>query len=56
MQRGNPVTAVQADDVSDDTVAYLCGPPPMVEAAFAHLTGLGMKAENIHAEQFLSSE
>ena len=54
--QGNPVTAVQADDVSDDTVAYLCGPPPMVEAAFAHLTSLGMKAENIHAEQFLSSE
>ena len=53
---GNPVAAVQADDVSSDTVAYLCGPPPMVEAAFAHLEGLGMKAENIHAEQFLSSE
>ena len=53
---GNPVSAVQADDVSDDTVAYLCGPPPMVEAAFSHLTGLGMKVENIHAEQFLSSE
>ena len=53
---GNPVEAVQAGDVNEDTVAYLCGPPPMIDAAFSHLESLGVKAENIHAEQFLSSE
>lgn len=53
---GNPVEAVQADDVSENTVAYLCGPPPMIDAAFSHLESLGLRAENIHAEQFLSSE
>lgn len=52
---GNPVEAVKAEDVGADTVAYLCGPPRMIEAAHKHLEGLGVKAENIHAEQFVAS-
>ena len=50
---GNPVAALCESDVTDaDTVAYLCGPPPMVEAAIARLQALGVRRENIHAEQF----
>ena len=55
-RKGNPVEAVQAADVNEATVAYLCGPTPMIDAAFSHLESLGVKSENIHAEQFLSSE
>ena len=52
---GNPVDAVGFEDINADTVAYLCGPPRMIEAAHQHLEGLGVKAENIHAEQFVAS-
>ena len=38
-----------------DTVAYLCGPPGMIHAARAHLEDLGLKPENIFAEQFVAS-
>ena len=53
---GNPVEAISVDDVSADTVAYLCGPPGMIGAAFEHLQALGVQPANIHAEQFVSSE
>ena len=57
VRTGNPVEAVTADDIVDaDTVAYLCGPPGMVEAAQSHLASLGVKPDNIHAEQFVASE
>lgn len=53
---GNPVTALRDGDVTDpNTVAYLCGPEPMIEAATARLIELGVKAENIFAEQFVAS-
>jgi benzoate/toluate 1,2-dioxygenase reductase component len=53
---GNPVTAIAAADMSHpDAIAYLCGPPRMIEAATERLVQLGMKAENIFAEQFLPS-
>jgi benzoate/toluate 1,2-dioxygenase reductase subunit len=56
MLSGNPVAAVGADDIADpDAVAYLCGPPGMIHAARAHLEALGMKPENIFAEQFVAS-
>lgn len=32
--------------------AYLCGAPPMVEAATALVEGLGLAAENVHADAF----
>ena len=53
---GNPVEAVtRADGLGADSVAYLCGPPRMIEAARGHLEALGLKPENIHAEQFIAS-
>lgn len=53
---GNPVSAITSDDVTDEnTVAYLCGPPGMISAARDRLEGLGLKPENIHAEQFVPS-
>jgi benzoate/toluate 1,2-dioxygenase reductase component len=54
---GNPVSAVCAEDVRDEeTKAYLCGPPGLINAARTHLQSLGLKAENIHAEQFVASQ
>ena len=53
---GNPVEAVGPGDVCTDTVAYLCGPPRMIQAAHQHLESLGVKPENIYAEQFVATE
>lgn len=53
---GNPVSAITpADITSPATVAYLCGPPLMIDAARAHLTALGVRPENILAEIFTPS-
>lgn len=53
---GNPVEAVGGGKALDpDSVAYLCGPPGMIEAARRHLQALGLAPENIHAEQFVAS-
>ena len=52
---GNPVSVLRDDDVIPDAVAYLCGPPPMIEAARARLTALGVAPENIHSELFTPS-
>lgn len=53
---GNPVSALtSADGLGEDSVAYLCGPPGMIAAARRHLEDLGLKPENIHAEQFIAS-
>ena len=54
---GNPVNAVCAADVRDEeTNAYLCGPPGLINAARRHLQNLGVKPQNIHAEQFVASQ
>lgn len=53
---GNPVEAITVDDVCRDTVAYVCGPPGMINAAFKHLQDIGVQPANIHAEQFVPSE
>ena len=37
-----------------DAVGYLAGPPPMVEAATKALTDLGVAADDIHADAFIS--
>lgn len=37
-----------------DAQAYLCGPPPMVDACMAELAALGMAPANIHSDKFLS--
>ncbi len=53
---GTPVSALRPEDVSDpQTVAYLCGPPPMIEAAQQRLAALGLRPERIFAEQFVPS-
>jgi benzoate/toluate 1,2-dioxygenase reductase subunit len=53
---GNPVDAIREGDVTHrDAVAYLCGPPRMIEAATLRLTHLGLRPENIYAEQFAPS-
>jgi p-cymene monooxygenase electron transfer component len=38
---------------SGDAEAYLCGPPPMIDAALPHLMSLGLKPEYIHCDKFL---
>lgn len=54
---GNPVSAItQEDVVGEDTQAYLCGPPGMIQAARTHLESLGVASSNIYAEQFVASE
>lgn len=56
LYQGSPVATLTAEDVADpDTVAYLCGPPGMMDAATARLVELGVKPENIFAEQFVPS-
>mgnify|MGYP003941207743 CR=1 FL=1 len=56
LHEGSPVSALREGDVtSPDTVAYLCGPQPMIEAATKRLIELGVKPENIFAEQFVAS-
>ncbi|MBA6420992.1 ring-hydroxylating dioxygenase ferredoxin reductase family protein [Pseudomonas sp. 5Ae-yellow] len=56
MHHGNPVSALREGDVtSPDTVAYLCGPQPMIDAATRRLVELGVNPTNIFAEQFVAS-
>jgi propane monooxygenase reductase subunit len=38
-----------------NTDAYLCGPPPMIDAAMPVLVGLGVDPENIHFDKFTVS-
>lgn len=53
---GNPVNVITAADIVDpEAVAYLCGPPGMIEAARAHLESIGVKRDNIYAEHFSAS-
>jgi benzoate/toluate 1,2-dioxygenase reductase subunit len=56
LHQGSPVSALREGDVtSPDTVAYLCRPQPMIDAATRRLIELGVKPENIFAEQFVAS-
>ncbi|MCH2559290.1 MAG: FAD-binding oxidoreductase [Alcanivorax sp.] len=53
------VTDLIAEQRLDDATladAYLCGPPPMIDAARQALTGLGLSDSRIFAEKFLPSE
>jgi benzoate/toluate 1,2-dioxygenase reductase subunit len=52
---GSPVSALRAEDVSESSVAYLCGPQPMIDAARASLIAFGVSPNNIFAEQFVAS-
>jgi ferredoxin-NADP reductase/ferredoxin len=53
---GTAVAALEHECITDpQTVAYLCGPPPMIEAARRRLIQMGIAPERIHAEQFVAS-
>jgi ferredoxin-NADP reductase/ferredoxin len=53
---GTPVAALGNNHFADSgTVAYLCGPPPMILAARTRLVELGIRADHIYAENFLPS-
>jgi len=54
--QGTPVDAIGAEPITDlNASAYLCGPPPMIEAARRRLAELGMSPERIYAERFVAS-
>jgi benzoate/toluate 1,2-dioxygenase reductase component len=53
----DPVAALNhAGPIDPASIAYLCGPPGLIEAARARLMQFGLSAERIHAEQFVASE
>jgi benzoate/toluate 1,2-dioxygenase reductase subunit len=53
---GTPVDALGSERFADpQATAYLCGPPPMIEAARCRLTDLGIDRSRIYAEQFVAS-
>ncbi|QLL05745.1 2Fe-2S iron-sulfur cluster-binding protein [Mycobacterium vicinigordonae] len=51
---GNPVelAASEAALLDEYPDVYVCGPAPMVDAAYAELTAVGVPHEQIHAERF----
>jgi benzoate/toluate 1,2-dioxygenase reductase subunit len=54
--QGTPVAALAGEHFDDpQTTAYLCGPPPMIDAARRQLIEIGVSAEHIYAEQFVAS-
>ncbi len=54
--RGTPVDALGEQPITDsDAAAYLCGPPPMIQAARRRLAELGVPRDRIYAEQFVPS-
>ena len=51
---GNPVELAAAEIALMEEMpdVYLCGPPPMMDAAMAALTAAGVPEDQIHAERF----
>lgn len=51
---GNPVELAAAEVAMLDEMpdVYVCGPPPMVDAAHAALTAAGVPVDQVHAERF----
>jgi hypothetical protein len=47
---GNPVdlAAAEVQMLDESPDVYVCGPPPMIEAAYAALTAAGVPREQIH--------
>ena len=53
---GNPVDAIaERGGIDPNSIAYLCGPPGMIDAARRTLEQLGLSPDNIHAEHFTAS-
>lgn len=54
--QGTPVAALKPELITDpQTEAYLCGPPPMIDAARSRLFEMGLAPERIYNEQFVAS-
>ena len=55
---GNPVdlAAAEVSLLEETPDVYVCGPPPMVDAAYAALTAAGVPEEQIHVERFSAVE
>jgi len=51
---GNPVELAAAEIALLDEMpdVYICGPPPMLDAAYAALEAVGVPDDQIHAERF----
>ena len=51
------VTSLLRDGILNggDCEVYLCGPPPMIEAAEAELAARGVEPSRVHAEKFVAS-
>jgi benzoate/toluate 1,2-dioxygenase reductase subunit len=53
---GHVTDLLRPDIINDgDCDVYLCGPPPMIEAADSWLRNNGVDSAQIHAEKFLAS-
>ena len=53
---GHITDLLRADLIGDgDIDAYLCGPPPMIDAGSSWLTANGVDARRVHVEKFLPS-
>ncbi len=52
---GHVTQLLSADHLASDAEIYLCGPPPMIEAAESWLSSQGVDGKRIHAEKFLPS-
>lgn len=52
---GTAVSLLRAEDAAPGRAYYLCGPPPMVEAARAVLMAQGVAANLIRSERYLPS-
>lgn len=52
LRTGTAVSLLQQRDFDSNTACYLCGPPPMVNAARDALIGFGVPAKAIRSERF----
>jgi benzoate/toluate 1,2-dioxygenase reductase subunit len=52
LRTGTAVSLLQQSDFDASTACYLCGPPPMVDAARVALVGFGVPAKAIRSERF----
>ncbi|WP_432239516.1 FAD-binding oxidoreductase [Herbaspirillum robiniae] len=52
---GHVTELIQANDIKGNTEAFLCGPPPMIDAAISRLVKLGASNSAIKYERFAAS-
>ena len=52
---GHVTGLLRSELIADGPNIYLCGPPPMIEAAESWLADKGVDDKLIHAEKFLAS-